>query len=181
MALSANKYIGKLCVKHPELRGTRYHKSHRCLGCHRIKMIAKRAKKRQDSGFRLQDNLKRQSIRQQPEAREAEATRRRLPEVMARTRAVRAVYRRSPGHLAKHASRERLRVAQRRLALPTWVNREEILGFYLRARTEGLTVDHIVPLIHPLVCGLHVPWNLRTITRSENSAKGNRLLGDLLA
>jgi hypothetical protein len=35
------------------------------------------------------------------------------------------------------------------------------------------SVDHIVPLIHPLVCGLHCPANLRVIPLADNIRKSN--------
>jgi len=34
-------------------------------------------------------------------------------------------------------------------------------------------VDHIIPLQHPLVSGLHLDANLRVITAEENRVKGN--------
>jgi len=42
--------------------------------------------------------------------------------------------------------------------------------------SERYVVDHIVPLINPAVCGLHVPWNLRVITQEENLQKSNKLV-----
>ena len=61
-----------------------------------------------------------------------------------------------------------------RLATPAWVDLEEIKSVYEKAASAGLTVDHIVPVNHAVVCGLHVPWNLQIISRSENSRKGNK-------
>lgn len=34
-------------------------------------------------------------------------------------------------------------------------------------------LDHIVPLVHPKVCGLTVPWNLQVMTRHRNGQKSN--------
>lgn len=36
-------------------------------------------------------------------------------------------------------------------------------------------VDHVIPLNHPKVCGLHVPGNLRAVPAAVNLSKGNRI------
>ncbi len=73
----------------------------------------------------------------------------------------------------------RRRCAQKN-ATPPWVNTEDIKKIYSKV-TKGFEVDHIVPLVGENVCGLHVPWNLRIISASENRRKSNKLLpyGDL--
>lgn len=63
-------------------------------------------------------------------------------------------------------------------AQPAWANRKAIDAIYRRARAlrragKDVEVDHIVPLIHPLVCGLHVSYNLRILERSLNAKKSN--------
>jgi 5-methylcytosine-specific restriction endonuclease McrA len=75
-----------------------------------------------------------------------------------------------------------------RIATPKWLTRRqksEIRQLYQIAITmtkttgEQYVVDHIVPLRSEFVCGLHVPWNLRVITREENLAKSNQLVDTL--
>lgn len=65
-------------------------------------------------------------------------------------------------------------------ARPPWANLKAIRDFYREAvrltQETGVlySVDHIIPLRSKIVCGLHIPANLRCITHSENSAKQNR-------
>lgn len=68
---------------------------------------------------------------------------------------------------------------QRILATPPWADMKAIKAVYVEARRltdlHGLpyTVDHIVPLNHPRVCGLHVAWNLTPKPAAANFSKGN--------
>ena len=72
-----------------------------------------------------------------------------------------------------------------RQATPPWLTqtqKAQIREMYKTAMTltkltgEQYVVDHIIPLRSDAVCGLHVPWNLRVITREENLAKSNKLV-----
>ena len=57
-------------------------------------------------------------------------------------------------------------------AIPPWADLEKIKDFYKNCPEEH-HVDHIVPLRHSLVCGLHVSENLQYLTAEENLKKGN--------
>ena len=72
-------------------------------------------------------------------------------------------------------ARNNKRRAARINACPVWVSTKELEEIYLKC-PKGLVVHHIVPLINPIVCGLHVPWNLQYLTVSKNLKKGNKLL-----
>ena len=64
-------------------------------------------------------------------------------------------------------------------AWPDWSDDEAIKALYKESASrreagEDVNVDHLVPLIHPHVCGLHVPANLAIVSAAENLRKGNR-------
>lgn len=83
----------------------------------------------------------------------------------------------NPG-LYRHYKAKR-RAAELR-ATPKWANLDEIRNFYaMAATTPGLHVDHIVPLISKLVCGLHCEANLQLLPASDNMSKGNRVWPDM--
>lgn len=78
------------------------------------------------------------------------------------------------------------RLIKATLAAPPWVRRKDFYGMRERARAlsarEGVpyVLDHIVPIDHPLVCGLTVPWNLRPVPARVNATRGNRWTPDQL-
>lgn len=51
--------------------------------------------------------------------------------------------------------------------------KQEIHDIYIKC-PQNSVVDHIVPLKHKDVCGLHVPWNLQYLSTSENCRKNNK-------
>jgi hypothetical protein len=82
------------------------------------------------------------------------------------------------------AAAEMARQAKKLQATPPWLTKEDLKqidAIYVFAKeTTSLagfdcSVDHIVPLRGKEVCGLHVPWNLRVVSRSYNSKKHNNL------
>lgn len=79
------------------------------------------------------------------------------------------VKRRAPK--GRYDSSKRWRLTKRRT--PLWADRREIAMIVRAGRRLKLSVDHIVPLHHPLVCGLHVENNLRLIPLLSNLSRGN--------
>lgn len=73
-------------------------------------------------------------------------------------------------------------------AQPSWLSDEHLDAiastFKEAQRLEEITgerhhVDHVVPLTHPLVCGLHVPWNLKVLSATDSLRKGNAFDGTM--
>lgn len=78
-------------------------------------------------------------------------------------------------------------LARRRakIVTPQWADHAVIGKFYAEAKKlekwSGIKyhVDHIVPINHHLVCGLHVPANLQVIPARENILKRNSRWPDM--
>lgn len=82
----------------------------------------------------------------------------------------------NPGN---EAERTRKRDAAKKKAVPVWYDKAEVSAIYrtsaaMSVGCDKYHVDHLVPLQHPNVCGLHCADNLQIIAAEENMKKGNK-------
>ena len=85
----------------------------------------------------------------------------------------------------QNAERMRRRSARKILATPLWADVFAMRRLYEEAARKTVEtgfphqVDHIVPLVSRMVCGLHTQHNLAVITKNENQEKSNRFWPDM--
>lgn len=66
------------------------------------------------------------------------------------------------------------------VSYPYWVTKQDLAPFDEEVKRKtaetGIShsIDHLIPLRHPLVCGLTVPANLRVITTAHDGRKGSK-------
>lgn len=91
-----------------------------------------------------------------------------------------AYYQQNRGRYAAHSKKRQAAQMQR---TPGWLATEDFAAMTaVYTEAARLTVetgirhevDHVIPLQGKTVSGLHVPANLRIVTRSENRSKGNK-------
>ena len=86
-------------------------------------------------------------------------------------------FREHPEFVARRNAQRRVR---NNLACPSWADKDALAEVYRRAKElrsatgQRWHVDHVVPLNHKLVCGLHVGANLQIITAGANIEKANK-------
>lgn len=71
-------------------------------------------------------------------------------------------------------------------AAPPWTDKNAVAAIYAQCKAmnkrdgpKSWAVDHIVPLNHPLVCGMHIDVNLQIIRYNENCIKSNNWWPDM--
>lgn len=156
-AAGARFYVGKPCPRgHVAQRRV---SDKKCTACNAEKCRARRAKR-------------------VDEYRERDRTRYRKPERRAYQFAqADRWWRENRGKKNAMTARARSWIRQ---ATPAWLTagqRAAIRAKYAEAAAHGpgiMEVDHIVPLRGKLVCGLHVPWNLRVVPKAVNRKKANK-------
>jgi hypothetical protein len=89
-------------------------------------------------------------------------------------------------HAAKYKERDMKRYFEKLKRTPTWLsksNKIELAWVYEIAEQKSVQtgilyeVDHIIPIKGKIVSGLHVPWNLQILTKTENNFKRHKFDG----
>lgn len=164
----------KSCAK--EVAAERYYANREAILA-RLKTPEVRARQRETDKQRYQSNPKRKQQQYEGSVRWRTNNPQRRKEVCAKWNS-------SDRAKALNSARVAKRRAQARNATPHWANVHIINLLYTSMtyfRKEGLDVhvDHIVPLVSDVVCGLHCHFNLRLMYAELNHRKSNNLLEEV--
>lgn len=83
----------------------------------------------------------------------------------------------APGWMRRHIRANYIKAAY--LAIPPWLSRvtldemDDLREYVSRVTGIRHVLAHVVPLNHPRVCGLTVPWNITIVPFSVNANSGN--------
>lgn len=166
-AITDSRYAGKICLKHPGLKGLRSKWGGGCIGCGRE--VAKRntsiryykLKKQGSRYFSVKTCLKHPDLKGERH-------------INGRCIACHRIrVKNNPKHDARKKFDARMRHQKLGKATPPWADRAEISRVYVIAKNRGLSVDHVVPLRGKLVSGLHCPDNFQLLPLILNHSKSN--------
>lgn len=196
MAIERITVLGAICQKHPSLNGIRYTKKGReygnCTECEKVSQAIyyerNKDRLREEHRQYAKKNIAKNTERalawarnnKSKHAKNAERWRILNPK---KSRGFTANWVSKNLHLC--AERESKKRAAAKQSTPIWANDFYIKEAYHIARLRNemfdfkWQVDHIVPLINEIVCGLHCEQNLQVIPAKLNAAKGNRWWPDM--
>lgn len=167
-----------LCLKHyKQAKSAEYYLAHKA------ESAAKSAKWQAANPKRTRE-LNRASAARNKEKRNAYSRRYRAEHLERCRASARAWSKRSPDKYTVTKAKRRAAQNGQRLRdseFDTFVIKEIYSLARLRTALTGVEwhVDHLVPLRHPKVSGLHCAANLRVITAQANRKKGNRVWPDM--
>jgi len=78
--------------------------------------------------------------------------------------------------LPSRKARKKAEKRKKTKAKPEWMSWGDIARFEA-TRPTGMDLDHIIPLNHPKVSGLHIPENFQWLSPEENNKKSNKFDG----
>lgn len=150
-AINSTRYFGKVCEKHPKLKGERKTCNGHCVGCHRIRAhIRARA-----GGVGHATEMARLKARKRING----------PDHAAKVSYLKARKAQQSKSLFTAFKKE---VAAIYAACPEGHNVDHIVPL---KGTDPVTKQHVVR-------GLHVPWNLQHLTAEDNIKKAHWFTGD---